>query len=392
MPVRKVVIDKANRLYQMPPEVTAFMLTDRKRLFPGRTDILDLASFKWPVEFAADQTPGREDLRPASQEQTSNLKEELAGWLSARHGIRLAGDKEVFIGGRISSLVHQLCLAYVDTGDVTFVPGVGIPLYRSAVVACDGEPISYRVSPKTDWAPRFDRLSTGLGRVARLLFLNSPHNPTGAELSEKEMSELAWLAGRENVLVVNDAAYAGLASRLPVSLLAAQGGKKIGVELASFSYQFGLPDLPFGYVVGNRDAIGGLKRVARLQPAHLPRFYVELALQAIRKHPADSLQAVRERVSRAAAEANQLLDLLRLERSGQPTVPYLWTRIEKRTPSTNLAKILLRRFRLLAAPGLGFGENGEGFLRLCLLAGPEAFSEAANRVRKDKPAKLDSEP
>jgi aspartate/methionine/tyrosine aminotransferase len=162
----------------------------------------------------------------------------------------------------------------------------------------------------------------------------------------------------------------------------------VGLEVGSFSYHFGLPALPFGFAVGNREAINGLKRIAPLTPAHTPAFYVDLALQAIRKYPGDGVQALRERVTRTSAAANDLLDLLVLERCGLPTIPYIWARITKRAPSTSLARTILRRYKVMVAPGFGFGENGEGFLRLSLLAGPEAYSRAVERVRKGRAARL----
>jgi len=388
VPIRKVIIDKANRLYQMPPDIAEFVSSRRKKAAAGRDGLIDLAAFCWPVTFDADYCPDGDALLPASNEKVNQLKEELAAWLSRTHQIRVVPGKELFIGGGISSLAFMLCLAYIDAGDVAFVPGLGIPVYRSVVTACNGEPIPYTVSVKNNWVPRFDRLNTGLGRVARLLFVNSPHNPTGSELTEKEMAELAWLAGRQNILLVNDAAYRAIPARSPVSMLDITGCKKVGVELASFSYQFGLPRLPFGYAVGNREAIRGLKKASRLLHPYLPTFFINLAIDAIRGHPLDGLTSVRERIDRAAAEAGQLLDLLGLERSGQSTVPFIWARIDKRTPSTNLAKTLLRRYKLLAAPGLSFGENGEGFLRFCLLAGPKAFAEAVRRVKKGRTMRL----
>ncbi|MCX6834527.1 MAG: hypothetical protein NTW07_05230, partial [candidate division Zixibacteria bacterium] len=96
------------------------------------------------------------------------------------------------------------------------------------------------------------------------------------------------------------------------------------------------------------------------------------------------ITAVRNRIARAASEATTLLDLLHLERAGKPSVPYEWAKLERRTPSTNLTRTLLRRFKIAVAPGLSFGENGEGFVRLSLLAGPEAFREAARRIRKSR--------
>ena len=216
--------------------------------------------------------------------------------------------------------------------------------------------------------------------MARLLFLNSPHNPTGAELSDKELTDLAWLAGRENILLVNDAAYAGLSIRPPASLMAVRGGRKVGVELGSFSYQFGLPPLPFGFAVGSHDVIEGLHRVAQYQPAYLPRYFVDLALRAVRHYPGDGLKLIRERVAKATAQTEPLIGLLKLQPSGLPTVPFAWVQIERRTSSVTFARGLLRRHRLLVTPGSSFGENGAGYLRLSLLAEPTAYAEAVKRA------------
>lgn len=384
MPVRKVIIDKANRLYQMPPAISDFVVPGHRLLAGKRSGVLDLASFFWPVVPDPDFRPEGDQLLAASSTGMAALKEELAGWLTRVHSARIVPDRELYIGGGITSLAYQLTLAYVDTGDVAFVPGVGIPLYRSCVTACNGEPIPYPISAKTEWIPRFDRLNTGLGRVARLLFLNSPHNPTGAELSSKDLAELAWLAGRQNILIVNDAAYAAISSRAPASLLDTAGGKKVGVELGSFCYQFGLPPLPFGYAVGSREAISGMEKAARLVRRFVPAYAVELAIDAIRGYPSPGLTAIRDRISRASAEASQLMDLLRLEPAGRPTVPFEWAQTERRTPSTSIAKTLARRFGVLVTPGLSFGENGEGFFRFSLLASPGAFAEAARRIRKSR--------
>ena len=384
MPVRRIVIDKANRLYQMPPEVADFVSSGRKRMLRGRKDKIDLASFVWPVTFESGMGFEGDSLLPASERQLASLREELASWLTKTHGVNFASDKEIFVGGGISSLVYQMALAYIDAGDVAFVPAVGIPIYRASVAACGGEPIPYGMSDKSDWVPQFDKLTTGLGRVARLLFLNSPHNPTGSEIAVKQMSELAWLAGRHNILVINDAAYAAMAARPPASLLSVVGGKKIGLEVASLSYQFGLPSLSLGYAAGNREAISGLKKTTRLARGYVPVLAVNLAIDAIRRYPNEQICEMRDRMTRASAEATTLLDLLHLERAGKPTVPYEWAKLERRTPSTNLTRTLLRRFKIAVVPGLGFGEHGEGFVRFSLLAGADAFREAVKRIRRSR--------
>jgi len=381
MPIKKVIIDKANRIYQMPPSILASIRTEKKHELLKRPDLIDLASFAWPIAWEPDWTPDVEGLKPATQERLNNLKEELAGWLANCHHIKLVPEKEIFIGGSITSLVHYLALAYIDNGDVAFVPDVAIPLYRQAVFACSGEPIGYTISARNDWHPGFDRIQTRLARIARVLFLNSPHNPTGCVLDERDLSDLAWLASRENILIINDAAYQGIPDRTPPSLLSAENGKKVGVEVYSFAYQFGLPPIPFGFVVGNREIISGLRIACSLVPPFIPDYYITMALEAIRQFPSAALKAQRNELRRTLAENQKLLEHLELDKSGYDTVPYVWARLEKRSSSATAARLLFKRYRILTAPGTSFGEGGKGYLRFSLTTGSQAYTDAVARLK-----------
>jgi LL-diaminopimelate aminotransferase len=380
MRIKKLIIDKADRLYQMPPELHSLMAEERSSLL-RKLDVIDLASFAWPPQLDPELAPSLESIRPASKERLENLKEELVSWLAANQQVRLSGTKDLFIGGRISSLMLSLALAYIDTGDVAFVPDLGVPLYRRVVLACGGEAVGYSVSQKHNWTPKFDRINGGLGRVARVLFLNSPHNPTGTELAESDLTGLVKTAGRENILIVNDAAYQTISARKPVSLLSIEGGKKVGVEVYSFSYQFGLPWLPFGFVAGNPEVINGLKAAAALTPAYIPDYYVDLAIRAIRQYPAEGLKSARALFNQTSAEAQNFLELLSLDTAGAATIPFVWTRIQQRRNSTTLARLLYRRYRIRISPGNSFGENGQGFLRFSLTPGPKAYAEACARIK-----------
>jgi aspartate/methionine/tyrosine aminotransferase len=379
--IKRVIIDKANRLYQMPLDVLSFLPSGERKLTVRRADLIDLASFRWPISFTPDQIPSLEQMLPASTERLNNLKEEIAGWFAAHHQVKL-NTKEVLIGPGISALVYASALAYIDHGDLAFVPGLGLPLYRRAVVACGGDAVGYGISAKLDWKPDFSKVGTRLGRVARVLYINTPHNPTGSELNDRELGSLVVAASRENLLIINDAAYHSIPSRLPISLLSIDGGKRVGVELYSFSYLFGLPPLPFGFAVGNREALNGFGGALSLFAAPIPDYFVEFALRAIRQYPDTPIKTVRTMVQRASAEASNLLTELALDPVGAATVPFLWTRIDRRRPATTIARLLYRRSRVLVVPGTSFGENGQGFLRFSLTAKPEAFVEAAGRIKR----------
>jgi LL-diaminopimelate aminotransferase len=382
MLVKKVVIDRANRLFKMPPDIFSFVAQEPRPRLIARPDLIDLGRFHWPIDFDPDLVTRADALRPASREQIDTLKEELLAWLNAHAQARLSSVREIYIGGNISQMLFMLALGYLDNGDLAFVPELGIPSYRRAVIAAGGEPVSYAITSRNGWVPDFQRIGSRVGRVARMLFLNNPHNPTGVDLTANDLAELIRHAARENLLIVNDAAYQAVSGRSPVSLLAMEGGRRVSIELYSFSYQFGLPSLPFGFAAGNRDIVAGLEAVSHLSPHHLPAYVVELALHAVRQYPSGQIAKVRQSLARSAAEAAQLLELLSLENLGGPAVPFLWARIQRRAHSTTLARLLYRRYRILVAPGTSFGDTGQGFIRMSLTADSAQYAAAVTRIKQ----------
>ncbi|MFZ5979673.1 MAG: aminotransferase class I/II-fold pyridoxal phosphate-dependent enzyme [Candidatus Zixiibacteriota bacterium] len=380
---KKIIIDKANRLHQMAPDILSFIQTSTLRPILKKQDLVNLGDLNWPVPFEEFPNPTAKDLAPASLESLNGLKEDLVAWFEKHQHTNLVGAKEIYLGGNIRSLLFLLAVAYIEPGDIAFVPELGIPLYRKVITACGGEPINYSISCRHNWSPGFERISTHLGRVARALIINSPHNPTGFELDEKEMTELAWIAGHENLLLINDAAYQSIPERRPVSLLSVTGGKKVGVEVYSFAYNFGLPPLPFGFIAGNREIINAVKQAATLLPDYIPEYYIRLASRAVRQYPGESLRAVRKALAAANSEAVGLLEEMSLERTDTGTVPFIWGKIQKGDRnSTSAARQFYRRYRILVAPGNAFGDSGQGYFRLSLTAPAGSYQEAAQRLKK----------
>ena len=161
--IKKVIIDKANRLYQMPLDILSFLPSSERKLILRQADLVDLASFNWPISFTPDQAPTLESLRPATSERLNNLKEEIAGWMAAQHQVKL-NTKEILIGPGISAMVYASSLAYIDHGDLAFVPNLGLPLYRRAVVACGGDAIGYAAA---DFATSASLANAAASRTAR---------------------------------------------------------------------------------------------------------------------------------------------------------------------------------------------------------------------------------
>lgn len=380
--IKKVLIDKANRLYQFPPDIFSFMRETGKKPIIKKAEIIDLGRFNWNIPFDEKLKIDTGSLNAAKPDKLKQLKEALADWFYELHKIRLNPLKEIFIGGRISSMILSTALAFVDSSDIVFVPELGLPSYRKAVTTAGGEPVSYAISNKNEWLPNFERLSTRLGRVARLLFLNSPHNPTGTVLSQQDLENLIWVAARENIALVNDAAYQSVSDAKKNSLIGIKDGKRVGVELHSFSYTFGLPHLPFGFAIGYKELIEGITQTSSLAPAFIPDYYVDLALDAIRKYPSEMIQQKKKDFKKTAVEASRLFELISLENMSSGSIPFLWAKLPRRKSSHTFASQLYRKYRIICAPGSVFGDTGEGYLRFSLTASPGSYTKAYDRIKK----------
>lgn len=382
MLVKKVLIDRADRLYQMPPDVLDFARPILgKPLLPGQP-ILDLASFEWPVVEGSSEKFDIDSLLPAHAARMRTFKEELADWLTRYFGGSRIAPSQIFVGDGIRSLLLHVSLTFIESGDPVLVPGLGLPLYRKVVTVAGGLPISYQLSARSNWMPEFAKLSTRTGQAVRLCIINSPHNPTGAELDESTLTTLIERCSKENTLLLNDACYHAIPARKPLSLFASDGGQKVGLELYSFPYLLGLPPIPFGFVLGQRQLIAALEAAATAHPIQIPAGYVEIVSAALRQTTSRSIEQYRRRFTATAASAQEFLGKLGMQTSASSTVPFLWARIPERRNSVAFARMLLKRYRILVAPGTGFGEAGQGYVRISLTAPKERFAEAAERVKK----------
>lgn len=380
--VKKVLIDKADRLYHIPPDIFSYIKSEDKKKLLKKTDLIDLGRFKWFGNGFESYQTDFVDLRPASREKIDELKLLLSEWFLTNHKITLNPKKEIYIGNSISKILLQTTMAFIDNNDIVFIPEIALPLYRKVVTACGGEAIGYGFSYKNSWKSSFDRINSQMGRIAKMMFINSPHNPTGSVLNAKELENLIWIAARENIVVVNDAAYQSMYQPLPPSLLSPKNSKKVALEIYSFAYSFGLPSIPFGFAVGNRELISGLDQSGDLLNNTIPQFYVDWAITAIKQFPSKELSSIMKNIADSKVEANKLLDLLDIDSVGEGNIPFLWGRINRRKSSTLMASRLFRRYRILSAPGIAFGDNGEGYIRFSLTASAAEYLEATNRIKK----------
>ncbi len=378
---KKVIIDRADRLYQMAPPLQNFY-PHTLALTSKKSTPLDLAR---PVWGSLDSTPTPETIGVKLTPKTlEKLKETIANWALSEISVKLNPEKEILVGSSVRRLLSLVALAYLDPGDIALTPNPGYPAYRQMIITYGAEPIDYRLTEKRGFKPRFKQFSDRVGKAAKIMFLNNPHNPTASELHSEELDELLWLAARDNILIVNDAAYYSYAEHDGSSILGSASGKRIGIELYDIPFLVGSTTIRLAFAIGSRDLISGLTAAEVITPDTLYESQVQSAITELEKYPSPDLNSLRARIRDAYPAACQFCESIGLEPVGRAGFPYLLARISRRTSSRAFSSSLLRRQGLVTLPAIAFGDLGEGYVRLALTSGPLPFQEAIERLSSGK--------
>ncbi len=374
-PGKRIILERANRLYQMPPVLDEY-LREPRSLLPRQVPTIDLARFRWSsvVSDAKVSSPGS----PADDKLLRQVTDRFGEWLESRNGTRLSPSTEILITGGITSSLTATCLGLLDRTEVALIPSVGLPSYRRAIVAAGGEPVTYPIDHKQHWRADFECLDGALGRSARLLILNQPHNPTGHAMTRAELAFLVEQAARSNTLVISDAAFCQIADDDTATLSQIDSFERVGIELYNAAYLFGTPQNGIGFAVGNRDALAALRDVQRLVPPYWSAGAVADVMAAMDN---SSIDTVRQTLATRRERLSRLAESQRLSVDDQPALPFLWTRLNRRVTSMRAARWLSRRYATLVMPGLAFGEAANNYLRLSLAADPSAVEAATERLR-----------
>ncbi|AXM88128.1 pyridoxal phosphate-dependent aminotransferase [Anoxybacillus ayderensis] len=311
----------------------------------------------------------------------SFLKEAVATFYKREYGVTIDPEKEVAIlfGGKAGLVEMPLCL--LNPGDVVLVPDPGYPDYWSGVVLARARMEMMPLRAENDFLPDYEELNKDVVRQAKLMFLNYPNNPTGATATESFFKETVSFAETYGIAVVHDFAYGaiGFDGKKPVSFLQVEGAKDVGIEIYTFSKTYNMAGWRIGFAVGNESMIEAIN----VLQDHL---YVSM-FGAIQEAAAVALlqsqQCVDELVATYEARRNTFIRALN-DIGWNVQAPagsfFAWLPVPKGYTSETFANLLLEQAHVAVAPGIGFGEHGEGYVRTGLLTSEERLKEVAERI------------
>jgi alanine-synthesizing transaminase len=313
------------------------------------------------------------------------LRLAICDWYKRRYGVELDPDSEAIVTIGSKEGIAHLALAILDQGDVVLAPTPTYPIHQYGCVIAGAQ---VQGVPVRNGEEFFDEMMNVVSRCwprPKLLIINFPHNPTTAIVNLAFMQRVVDFARDNGILVVHDFAYADLSFdgyRAP-SIMEVPGARDVAVEFFTLSKSYNMPGWRVGFAVGNREMIAALGRLKSYFDYGMfaP---VQVAAIAALNGPQE---CVTEIVEMYRQRRNVLVD--GLNRSGWPVekpkaTMFVWAPIPepfREMGSLEFSKFLLSEAKVAVSPGVGFGADGDGFVRFALIENEHRSRQAIRGIR-----------
>ncbi|MCC6445866.1 MAG: LL-diaminopimelate aminotransferase [Armatimonadetes bacterium] len=384
----------AKRLEKIPPYLFSEIARAKAKALAEGKDLVDLGigdpdqptpqpiidrlcrAASTPVTHRYDETPwGWQEFIEAA-----------AAWMKRRFGVEVdPGGEILLLIGSKEGLAH-LSWAYIDPGDISLVPDPAYTVYKISTMLAGGAPYIMPLKEERGFLPDLAAIPSDVARAAKLMFLNYPNNPTGAVASQEFFDEVVAFAREYDIVVCHDAAYTEVAYdgyKAP-SFLASRGAKEIGIEMHSMSKTFNMTGWRIGFAAGNRDVVKALNAIkSNVDSKQFPAIDIASAYGLLHQDELENALTLYQRRRDILVDG---LNAVGWKVTKPKASLYVWTRIPEGHTSIDFAKRLLEEAGVLAVPGIGYGQYGEGYIRMSLTVSGdqngERLQEAVNRIAK----------
>ncbi|MEE9325585.1 MAG: LL-diaminopimelate aminotransferase, partial [Dehalococcoidia bacterium] len=310
------------------------------------------------------------------------LRRAIAQWYEGRFGIILDPDKEVLpVIGSKEGLGH-IPLCFIDPGDIALVPDPAYPVYSSGVLFAGGESYPLPLVEENNFLPDLDSVPQDVAQRAKMLWINYPNNPTGAVADMEFFQRVVAFSKKYDIPVCHDGPYTEVAfdGYRPFSFMQAEGSREVGVEFHSLSKSYNMTGWRIGMVVGNADMVNALMRVKSNLDSGIPQAIQYAAIAAL-TGPQGSIQEQNAIYKRRRDKIIKVLLDLGLRVRPPVASLYIWAGLPEGQTSMEFAERLLEQCNVVVTPGIGYGQSGEGYIRISLTCPDERIDEALTRIR-----------
>ena len=306
------------------------------------------------------------------------LRELIAAKLRNTNGIPIDDVEDVLVtNGGIHGL-YILCRSVLEPGDEVLIPDPAWPPAAGNILAAQGVPVGYKLHEQRGWQPDLDEVASKITTRTRILYINSPSNPTGGVLTLEYLERLATLAHTHNLWVISDEAYEDVVfDGEHISIASLPGMYNRTFPLYTFSKTYAMTGLRLGYIAIKNPAIRDRAKKLLFYTASNVASVVQYGGIGALEGSQDCVEAFREELR---ARRDLFYQGIRESAgdifSGQPPAGafYAFLRIapgwlegnpESASVSWRMVEYLIAKGRIGCVPGVDFEANGEGYVRFC---------------------------
>ena len=313
-----------------------------------------------------------------------NLRKEVAKRYWKRYGVRLDPDGEVIACIGSKEGFSHMCLALMGPGDTAVIPSPTFPIHSYAVMLAAGNVIALDCRDPEQFLKNIAYTCEHLLPAPKVVVTNFPHNPSATVVEPDFYVELVKLAKTYGFLVISDFAYADICfdGYHAPSFLAAPGAADVGVELTSMSKSYSMAGWRIGFCCGNTEMVRALATIKGYYDYGIFQATQIAAIVAMRHCDAAVEAIAKEYQSRRDALCDGL-ERLGWDVERPKAGMFVWARIPEpwaQMGSIDFAMKLLDEGGVAVSPGRGFGEDGEGFLRLAIVENSQRLRQAVREI------------
>jgi len=378
------------RIQQIPPYIFAEIDKKKAAAAARGIDIIDLGigdpdlptpDFIIDAMASAIRDPRNHNYPP--YQGTIEFRQAVSDWYKDRFNVDLDPDNEVLsLIGSKEGIAHSF-LAFLDPGDVALLPDPGYPAYNVGALIAGGTPYPVPVFEKNNFQPDLDAIDPAIVAQAKMLFLNSPGNPTGAVASDEFLEHAVAWGKANNILICMDLAYSEVYfdGQKPRSILEFPGAKDICIEFHTLSKTFNMTGWRIGMAVGNAEAIGLLGKIKTNMDSGIFKAIQDAGIVALKNYRGfvDAQNAILQKRRDIIVDG---LNELGWELKKPTATYYIWAPVPKGVSSQQFTIDLLENTGVLVVPGTGYGKHGEGYFRISITTANKNLEDAISRLKK----------
>ena len=314
------------------------------------------------------------------------LRLAITDWYKRNHDVDLDPDSEAIATIGSKEGIAHLAMAITSPGDSVLVPTPTYPIHTYAFILANADVIHVPLGPDVDF---FEALLDAFKRNwprPKAMVINFPHNPTTQVVDIDFFEKVVDFAKEHDLIVIHDFAYGDIVFdgyRAP-SFLQVPGAKDVGIEFFSLSKSYNMPGWRVGFAVGNSEIIHALARIKSYQDYGMFQ-PIQIAATVALNGPRDCVEEIRNTYQCRRDVLCESLNRIGWKVTPPRATMMVWAEIPdrfKKMGSLEFCKLLLEQAKVAVAPGIGFGEGGDNFVRFSLVENEHRIRQAARGIRE----------